>query len=56
MAGMELAARAVARGAGGEARAATGGDGSPELHEHAILASSLLGFGLGGSTREGELN
>jgi hypothetical protein len=38
MAWTGLAARAVARGAGGEARAAAGGDGSLELRENAILA------------------
>jgi hypothetical protein len=41
MAGTGLAARAVARGAGGETRAAVGDDGSPELREHTILASGL---------------
>jgi hypothetical protein len=41
MAWTGLAARAVARGASGEARATAGGDGSPELHENTILASGL---------------
>jgi hypothetical protein len=41
MAWTGLAARAVVRGAGGEAKAAAGSDGSPELRENAILASGL---------------
>jgi hypothetical protein len=41
MAWMGQAARAVAWGAGGEVRAAAGGDGSPELRKNAIPALGL---------------